>query len=158
MTSPSRQGATTALMLVTVGGAIGSLVRHSLAESLPNAAAGWPWATLATNVAGSFLLGFLLGVLSQQTSETVTQIRIRLSLGTGMLGGFTTYSTLALELQRFAAADHWNLMVGYGSTTLLLGVGAATLGIAVAHAHCRRRRAAKSSRGATCEQTAGNPA
>ncbi|WP_255151436.1 fluoride efflux transporter FluC [Halorarius halobius] len=79
------------LGLVAVGGFAGAVARHAVALALPG---GFPWGTLAANVAGAFLLGVLLyekrlvGVVSEET---------RLVAGTGFLSSFTTYSTFALE-------------------------------------------------------------
>jgi CrcB protein len=79
------------LLLVAVGGFAGAVLRHAVAAALPG---GFPWGTLAVNVAGSFALGGLLfeakltGRLSAET---------RLVLGTGLLSSFTTYSTFAVQ-------------------------------------------------------------
>jgi len=68
--------------LVALGGAVGSLARWGLAELSPS-----PWGTLAANISGSFLIGLLAGWLF------VRHPRLRLLLGVGFLGGFTTFST-----------------------------------------------------------------
>jgi CrcB protein len=79
------------ILLVAVGGFTGAVCRHVVAVALPG---GFPWGTLAVNVAGSFALGVLLfeaklaGRLSAET---------RLVLGTGFLSSFTTYSTFAVQ-------------------------------------------------------------
>ncbi|MFC7081494.1 fluoride efflux transporter CrcB [Halorussus caseinilyticus] len=79
------------LLLVAVGGFAGAILRHAVAAAFPG---GFPWGTLAVNVAGSFALGALLyeaelsGRLSAET---------RLVLGTGFLSSFTTYSTFAVQ-------------------------------------------------------------
>jgi CrcB protein len=79
------------LLLVAVGGFAGAVLRHAVAVALPG---GFPWGTLAVNVAGSFALGVLLfeaKLAGRLSSET------RLVLGTGFLSSFTTYSTFALQ-------------------------------------------------------------
>lgn len=79
------------ILLVAVGGLAGTVLRHAVAVALPG---GFPWWTLAVNVAGSFALGVLFfeeklaGRLSAET---------RLVLGTGFLSSFTTYSTFAVQ-------------------------------------------------------------
>jgi CrcB protein len=83
------------LLLVCLGGAFGSGARYLLsgwlAERLGH---GFPYGTLAVNVAGSFLLAALMevGLASASLSPTA-----RIALGTGVLGGFTTYSTFSYE-------------------------------------------------------------
>ena len=72
--------------LVALGGAVGSLARWGLAELSPT-----PWGTLAANVSGSFLIGLLAAWLF------VRHPRLRLLLGVGLLGGFTTFSTHLLD-------------------------------------------------------------
>lgn len=78
------------LGLVVVGGAAGVLARAAVIVPLADAPAV-PWVTLAVNVTGSFLLGFVVGVLGDEFP------RLRAFLGTGVLGGFTTYSAFAVH-------------------------------------------------------------
>lgn len=77
------------LGLVAIGGALGVLARTVIS---PGADFGvLPWVTLAINASGSFLLGILVGWLGH------SRARVRAFLGTGVLGGFTTYSALAVQ-------------------------------------------------------------
>lgn len=119
-------------LLVGVGGCVGTLGRYGLAIAMP-ADDGWPWGTFTANVIGSFLLGLLLELLAQRGLQTPRMQQIRLALGTGVLGGFTTYSSLALEAQRFAARQDWALLAGYSTATLVFGLLAAALGVATGH-------------------------
>ena len=75
----------TAIVLVAVGGAVGASARYALVRLLP---ARFPWAILAANVAGSFLLGALLSAASREAM---------LLLGVGFCGALTTFSTFALD-------------------------------------------------------------
>lgn len=77
--------------LVALGGAVGSLGRWGLAEVAPA-----PWATLAANLSGCFLIGLLA------TWLFVRHPRLRLSLGVGLLGGWTTFSTHLLDARDLA--------------------------------------------------------
>ncbi|MCL3861121.1 CrcB family protein [Actinotalea sp. K2] len=126
------------ILLVAVGGAVGSGARYWLSGtlSLPH---GLPVATLVENVVGAFLLGVLLEALLRQGPETERIRLLRLGLGTGLLGGFTTFSTLALEVERFLAEGSPALAVGYGLGSMILGALAAVLGIAVGAWGMRRR-------------------
>ena len=85
------------LALVALGGFLGAVARYGATLALP---AGFPWGTLAVNVAGSFALGVLL--YEARLVERVSQ-RTRLVVGTGFLSSFTTYSTFAVETTALAA-------------------------------------------------------
>jgi fluoride exporter len=110
---------------IAAGGAIGATGRWSVSwlfdaadPTAPTAA--WPWATLVVNVVGCALIGLAARAL------------VRESLGwefavTGVLGGFTTFSALAVELNDLAEADRLPLAVAYGAATLVAGVGATFL-------------------------------
>jgi CrcB protein len=116
--------------LVALGGAVGSVLRYLVSLALPATGAGWPWATFAVNVGGAFLLGWLLEALAMRGRESERLRRLRLFAGTGVLGGFTTYSTLALEVfERVGFV--WALGIAYAAATLVLGTLAALLGVAV---------------------------
>ncbi|UFU02644.1 CrcB family protein [Ruania suaedae] len=116
--------------LVALGGALGTLARFGLAEALPTPD-GVPWATLVVNLAGSFLLGVLLEALDRAGEETSRGRALRLGLGTGLLGGFTTFSSLALEVERLLAGGELAVAGGYVLASLALGLVAAMAGIAV---------------------------
>lgn len=103
-----------------------------------------PWATLIVNVAGAFLLGLLLEALLHAGAET-SRIRLaRLALGTGVLGGFTTYSALALELHELLADGRFATAVGYGLGSVSAGLLACVLGIVagsrIMHSRAHRGR------------------
>lgn len=116
-----------ALLLVLIGGAIGTAVRASLAEALPPAGGGWPWATFAVNVVGSFLLGVLVAAVS---GREVGRLRyVRPALGAGVLGGFTTYSAFAVEVDRLLSGGAVGLGLAYGALSVVLGVLAAAVGV-----------------------------
>lgn len=128
-TRPAHRRAGLAL-LVAIGGAAGSLGRYLVAEALPPQH-GWPVGTLTANLVGAFLLGALLEYLGRRGPETPGVQRVRLALGTGVLGGFTTFSSLALETERLLAAGAVGTALGYAAASLVLGLGCAVTGIAV---------------------------
>jgi len=84
-----------AYVLAALGGALGALARWALAEALPASPGGWPWATLLVNLTGCLLLGVLIGVLTGRSREPAW---VRPFLAVGVLGGYTTYSTFAVEV------------------------------------------------------------
>lgn len=142
---PHRQPALVAL--VTVGGALGTLARYGLTAALGGGdGAGWPVATTVENVLGALLLGALLGALGSGPESPRTRA-VRLALGTGVLGGFTTFSTLALEVQRLAAGGDLVLGATYGLVGVAAGVVAAAVGVA-AGGRLRRGPDATGSTGA----------
>ncbi|MFF2549734.1 fluoride efflux transporter CrcB [Nocardia sp. NPDC058058] len=80
------------LTVIAVGGALGALARYALITLFPTPPGGFPWAVFGINVLGGFALGVLMTIL--------TEIRpahplVRPFLGTGVIGGFTTFSTYA---------------------------------------------------------------
>lgn len=121
------------LGLVAVGGALGSLARWAVSEFLiVGEPAGWPVATLCVNLLGAFLLGLLFAAIP--AGGTAEATRARLLLGTGVLGGFTTYSLLATQLAERILAGQLGVALGTGLTTLVGGALATLLGIWVAGA------------------------
>lgn len=122
--------------LVAAGGAVGSLARWALtAFVFVTDPAGWPLGTLLVNVLGACALGMLLTALPVSPRAE----RARLLLGTGVLGGFTTYSLLATQIaEQLLGGEVW-LALGYGLTTLVGGATATLLGVGVATALTRRR-------------------
>lgn len=77
-----------------MGGTLGTLARAALGQMFPTASGTFPLTTLAINVVGSFLLAFVLTALAHTFIRTPA---LRLFLGTGFFGGFTTFSTFVLE-------------------------------------------------------------
>jgi fluoride exporter len=123
------------IALVAAGGAAGTGLRYLITLVVPRWA-GVPVATLGINVVGAFLLGVLLELLADRTHDTGWSRRIRLGVGTGGLGGFTTYSALATDTALLAAA-HPGRAAGYALATLLLGAAASIAGIWLARGHLR---------------------
>jgi CrcB protein len=110
------------LAVIALGGVIGSLARYGLAEGFPHAVGSFPWATFATNVAGCFLIGILLALLTPLSHPL-----LRPFLGTGILGGFTTFSTFAVDTDKLLP-DHAVLALAYFFGTLAAALLATVLG------------------------------
>lgn len=125
------------LLLVLTGGALGTALREAISLAYPPVA-GIPYAIFGINVVGAFLLGWLLDALARRGPDVGVRRTVRLLLGTGALGGFTTYSTLATGAAQLAADGRAAAGVAYALLTVLVG-GAATLaGIALATVLHRR--------------------
>jgi fluoride exporter len=85
----------TTIAAVFVGGALGTLARYLLAAHHPSAAGAFPWVTLVVNLSGSFAIG-LLFPLTERVSHRAPALRPLVIVG--FLGGWTTYSTLAVDV------------------------------------------------------------
>jgi CrcB protein len=110
---------------VALGGAIGATARWAVARGVAtlgwsDAHAGWPWATLIVNVVGCVLIGFAARRIVRDTAMWAFTV-------TGILGGFTTFSALAVVLNDLADADRLSLAVLYGAVTMAAGIGATAI-------------------------------
>ncbi|GGF24868.1 fluoride efflux transporter CrcB [Subtercola lobariae] len=151
------------LGLVAVGGAIGTGVRFSLVESVPSVDS-LPLTVFAINLVGAFALGFLLDTLARRGPDDGTRQRLRLLLGTGVLGGFTTYSTLSVDTVTLVHSGQSLTAVVYALATLIFGALATFLGILLGQLLHRRRtdrgdrgdRADRSDRGGRGDRTNGS--
>lgn len=118
------------ILLVFLGGALGTAARYGLGFLLP-VDAGIPWSILVANLTGSFLLGMLLESLIRRGPDVGLRRAIRLFVGTGFMGGFTTYSALAADTASLMGDEQVGLGLLYAAGTVLLGIAAAGIGIAV---------------------------
>ncbi|MCY7325459.1 MAG: CrcB family protein [Microbacteriaceae bacterium] len=116
--------------LVFVGGSLGTATRAALTIAIPPAD-GFPATIMGINVAGALLLGALLEALSRRGADEGARRRIRLLIGTGFLGGFTTYSALATDSVVLAAGSPALALLN-ALGTLVLGALATWLGIVLA--------------------------
>nr|WP_078058438.1 CrcB family protein [Mycolicibacter icosiumassiliensis] len=88
---------------VALGGAIGACGRYAMDLALPTRADGFPWSTLAVNISGCALMGALMVAI---TELWVGHRLLRPLLGTGVLGGYTTFSTFAGDVDGLVGAGH----------------------------------------------------
>lgn len=133
------------LALVFAGGVLGALSRWALGVALP-APGGWPLPTLLINLAGALALGALLESLARRGPDVGVRRLVRLTAGTGFLGAFTTYSTLAVDGARLLAGGRAADGAWYLALSLLGGAAATLLGVAGAawlHREDRRGLAAE---------------
>jgi CrcB protein len=123
------------LLVIAAGGAIGATARSALAHVVPTPDNGFPIATLATNVVGSFVLGFL-AVVSVDRLQPMRYFRPFFAVG--VIGSFTTFSTFAVE--NVVLVDQGETLIAaiYVPTMLLAGIAAARVGIWVARSVGRR--------------------
>jgi fluoride exporter len=113
-----------ALIAVFLGGAVGGLLRALLTEGWPGyPAALLPWSTLAANVIGSFIIGWLAAHTAGRWGEAV-----RLALSAGFCGGFTTVSLFSWQVVLLATDGQWERAAVYALVTPALGILAAAFG------------------------------
>ncbi|HKA91128.1 MAG TPA: fluoride efflux transporter CrcB [Haliangiales bacterium] len=118
------------LLLVCAAGAVGTGLRYLISLATPRLlGAAFPWATLLINVAGSFVLAAVMFLGSQTTAISPTA---RVALGTGLCGGFTTYSTFNYETMKLIEDRAFGLAAANVAGTLLACLAAGYLGWAAA--------------------------
>lgn len=113
-------------LAVAAGGALGAWLRHQTGRMFlsaigPIAASAFPWATLTVNVLGSAAMGLLVGWLARHGTGGE---QWRLLLGVGVLGGFTTFSSFALEFALFVERGALGLAAMYVAVSLAAGFAA----------------------------------
>ena len=132
---PSR-GDRSTLAAIAVGGVIGAEARYGLSVVLPHTPSQFPWSTLVTNTAGCLLLAVLIAVVVERRPHRL----IRPFLGVGVLGGFTTFSTFALDVHSLVRADRPTVGLLYAALTLVAGVTATWAGGRVSRRRLAGRR------------------
>lgn len=125
------------LGLAVLGGTLGTAAREAISLSVPDLA-GIPVAILGINILGAFLLGVLLAGLSRLGPDAGARRRVRIVLGTGFMGGFTTYSALAADTAGLLVEGRVGAGVLYGLTTVVIGGLATWAGIATASVFVKR--------------------
>ena len=133
MSTPSPLIAT---LHVALGGAIGSVLRYQTGRWMthwlgPQAVSSFPWATLTVNLVGSLAMGLLAGWLARH-GEGGEQLR--LLLGVGLLGGFTTFSAFSLEMAMLLQRGQTMQAFIYISASVLMGLVALQIGLLIMRA------------------------
>lgn len=108
------RGQAPALAVVALGGVIGACARYGAGLLLPTATGAFPWTTLAVNTLGCAAIGVLMVVI---TEVRAVHPLVRPFLGTGVLGGFTTFSTYAVDIQRLVHGGRAALAAAYLAAT-----------------------------------------
>ncbi len=129
-----------ASLLVALGGAVGALARYHLGlgvarwtgagtEAGTGAGADFPWGTFAVNILGCLAMGALMGALARNGASGEA---VRLLVGVGLLGGFTTFSAFGLELVLLIERGSPGLALLYAAGSLAGGLIALYCGLAIA--------------------------
>ena len=114
---------------IACGGALGTLARYGIARAVVTSATGLPWATLIVNVAGSFVLGLAVALIVGRWPHDRW---LRPLVAVGFCGGFTTFSTFAIEIDQRVRHGHTSTAVIYLVVSVVAGLAAALAGAALA--------------------------
>ncbi|WP_288987029.1 fluoride efflux transporter CrcB [uncultured Sphingopyxis sp.] len=115
------------LFPVMVGGAIGAGARHLVGHILlARLGPGFPWWTLSVNIAGSLMMGLLIGWLARSGGSD----QARLFLGVGVLGGFTTFSSFSMEFWTLFERGQMAQAAAYVGASVIIGIAACGVGMA----------------------------
>lgn len=112
------------ILFVALGGAFGSVARYGAGVAMARLLGlAFPWGTLTVNILGALAIGVLTARIDPSHED------LRLLLGVGVLGGFTTFSTFSLEAVRMVQQHQSGAAVLYVGASLILGLGACWLGL-----------------------------
>jgi CrcB protein len=125
------------LLALILGGFVGAVLRYEIGEWLPYAADGFPWSTLLINLVGCLFLGWFLTL----TLNTLNlRPEIRLGLGTGMTGSFTTFSTFTVQSIHLLTIGYTQSALLYIVASVFGGLLLSFLGMTLAQAQIRKRQ------------------
>lgn len=126
-----------ALAAVAAGGVLGALARWVVGLLAPAPAGAFPWATVGVNVLGSLSMGVLVVLI---TEVRTARPLVRPFLGVGVLGGFTTFSTFAVDTRTLLAGGHEATALATLGGTVVAALGAVALGMVVTRRLATRGR------------------
>lgn len=120
------------MLLVMIGGAIGAGFRYNLSKiALQHMGPGFPWGTWIANLLGGLLMGLLAGTLSRMVEDGEP---LRLFLGVGVLGGFTTFSAFSLETYNMLVRGDFMMAAAYAVSSVTGSIIMLFLGILLTRA------------------------
>lgn len=111
--------------LVFLGAGLGGVLRHGVNVAALRLGSSFPWGTLSINVVGSVLMGIVAGWFALRGGHP----QARLFLATGVLGGFTTFSTFSLEAFTLIERGDWGAALAYVLVSVLAGIGGLALAL-----------------------------
>ena len=114
------------LAVIAVGGSLGACARYEAALLWPTGKAGFPWTTLGVNAVGCLVIGVFLVLI---TEAFTAHPLLRPFFGTGVLGGFTTFSTYCVDIERLVRADRAGIALAYLAATVVIALAAAKTGM-----------------------------
>lgn len=126
------------LAAIAAGGIAGAEARYALGLLWPHPADGWPWSTLVINATGCFLLGVLMVLITERFTPHPL---LRPLLGVGVLGGYTTFSTFAVDVVTLAVHGRPLPALAYLVATPISALAAVWIGTNLSRAVTRDRAA-----------------
>ncbi|MEX0772130.1 MAG: CrcB family protein [Balneolales bacterium] len=117
------------VIFVGLGGALGALMRYSFLVIFPDIPGAFPYTVFAENMIGSFLLGFILILVSNKWKPSWPA---RSFLGTGLLGSFTTFSSFSLDIVKLIDGDNALIALMYLMLSIMVGLSSAFTGMMLA--------------------------
>ncbi|MGW0712169.1 fluoride efflux transporter CrcB [Streptomyces sp. NPDC002643] len=141
---PLWHGQVSVVAVVSLGGAIGAVARYGASRIWPGQPGVFPWTTFWVNVIGCFVIGLLIVAITEIWD---VHPLMRPFFGTGVLGGFTTFSTYAVDIERQIAAGHPSIALAYLAATLLAALTAVWLAVTLARAVAPGTRAVAPEKG-----------
>ncbi|WEB38164.1 MULTISPECIES: fluoride efflux transporter CrcB [Streptomyces] len=134
---PSRTGQWPVVGAVCVGGALGAAARYGASLTWPTVPGAFPWTTLVINVLGCAVIGVFMVVI---TDLWTAPRLVRPFFGTGVLGGFTTFSTYVVDIRVLVGQHRAGAALAYLALTALSALAAVWLGAAPTRRMIKRRR------------------
>ncbi|MGW6736508.1 fluoride efflux transporter CrcB [Streptomyces sp. NPDC055013] len=125
------------IAVVALGGAIGATARYAVSLWWPAQPGGFPWATFWINVVGCAMIGVLMVII---TEVRPAHRLVRPFVGTGVLGGFTTFSTYAVDIQQLVDSGQPRTGLAYLAATLIAALTAVWLATAATRRVLKRRQ------------------
>ena len=117
---------------VTIGSALGGLLRYAITRAMIPPPGGFPLGTLLINVLGSFVIGYF-GTLTLQTGKHPASDNVRLFVMVGICGGFTTFSSFSLQTFDLMRSGAWTRALANVVLSVVLCIAAVAAGHALAH-------------------------
>lgn len=119
--------------VIALGGVLGAACRYGVGAALPTTTGAWPWSTLIVNATGCLLIGVLMVLVEVSLVHRLA----RPFLGVGVLAGFTTFSTYAVDAQTLLVQGRPALALGYLVATPVVALLAVGVGVAATRALVR---------------------
>ena len=108
------------LVLVFLGGGIGTVLRFIISKLIPHNDSGFPWSTFSANLIGCFIIGLISGYFFKTSSTNQSDILLFATVG--ICGGFTTFSTFAYENINFLKSGDFIFFITYTLGSFILGI------------------------------------
>ena len=117
------------LLIVFVGGGMGTVMRYIIGKFLPYSGKGFPWNTFCTNLVGCMLIGLLTGYFLRNNAENQSSLLLFATIG--FCGGFTTFSSFANENLSFIRSGDYIMLLAYSMLSITAGILMVYLGILI---------------------------